>query len=63
MLDLFKPGILALIRHTLTTAGGAFVANGYIVSSDSDALVAAIMTILGIGWSIADKFLASKAAR
>lgn len=41
-----------LIRHALTTLGGVAVAKGYIDESTMAGGVGAIMTLLGIAWSL-----------
>ncbi len=48
--------ISAIIRHGLTTGGGALVSTGMISASDAQALVGAGMTVAGIAWSILRKW-------
>lgn len=50
-----KEAILGLIRHILTFGGGAAVAQGQIADSDLTTGVAAVMTLIGIVWSVLDK--------
>lgn len=47
--------ILGLIRHILTTVGGAGITNGLLSDSDLQAAVGAIITLVGIAWSIYEK--------
>ena len=44
-----------LIRHLLTTAGGALVARGSLSSSDVEIAVGAIMTLAGVIASVVNK--------
>lgn len=44
--------LLALIRHGLTVAGGALVANGVASADDVSMFAGAVVTILGLGWSL-----------
>jgi hypothetical protein len=48
-----KEQVLGLIRHTLTFIGGIVVANGVISESMTADAVGAIMTLIGIIWSVA----------
>lgn len=49
-------GILAgLIRHGLTTVGGALVAKGVLSATMLEPLIGAILTIAGVIWSIVQK--------
>lgn len=41
-----------LIRHALTVAGGYFVASGGIDQPTMEGAVGAIMTLLGVAWSL-----------
>ena len=47
--------ILGVLRHVLTAAGGAMVANGSITNGDLDAIIGAIITLVGVGMSIYEK--------
>jgi hypothetical protein len=49
--DFLKPVLAGIIRHSLTTVGGALVAQGVIQSSDENALVGAAMAVLAVAWS------------
>lgn len=49
--DALKPILAGIVRHGLTTAGGALVAGGYIQSSDTSAFVGGGMVLAGIAWS------------
>lgn len=50
-----KDMILGMVRHSLTTGGGALVASGYLGASDLQAGVGAIITLIGIVWSVIQK--------
>lgn len=52
---MFFQFILGLIRHSLTYGGGLLTAQGWGNASDWDQVIGAILTIVGIGWSIWDK--------
>lgn len=48
--------ILAVARHLLTTAGGALVADGVLTSAQAQDGVGAIIVLLGIAWSLVNKW-------
>lgn len=50
-MDEIKLILAGLVRHGLTTAGGALVAGGYMQSSDTSAFVGSGMLLAGIVWS------------
>ena len=52
---MLKPAILALSRQILTVAGTALVAKGYGQASDIEPLIGALLTIVSVIWSVADK--------
>lgn len=43
--------LMGLVRHLLTTAGGAAVANGVLSSSDLTTVVGAAAAVAGVAWS------------
>ena len=47
--------ILGIIRHTLTFGGGFLVTSGYITESSLDAAIGALVTLIGVIWSVVDK--------
>jgi len=47
--------IIGLIRHILTFAGGFVVASGDIAEPQLDTLVGALVTVVGIVWSVLEK--------
>ena len=47
--------LLGIIRHALTTFGGALVTNGTMTADQLNIGAGAIVAILGIAWSIYDK--------
>lgn len=50
-----KTTLLALLRHGLTTAGGALAAKGVADSAEVEQLAGALVTIIGVVWSIVEK--------
>lgn len=50
-----KDIVLGLVRHVITAGGGLVIGKGYIDASAFDAAVGAIVTLIGIGWSVVDK--------
>jgi hypothetical protein len=55
--------LLALLRHGLTTAGGALTTQGLASSDEVNQLAGAVITIVGIVWSIFEKRARNKAAQ
>jgi len=49
--EALKPVLAGLVRHTLTSAGGALVAGGYMSSSETSAFVGGGMVLAGVAWS------------
>lgn len=49
--DSLKPILAGIVRHALTTAGGALVAGGYMQSSQTADFIGGGMVIAGIAWS------------
>ena len=49
------PVIMGFMRHALTALGGGLVAGGYIESADLGMAVGAVMTLIGLIWSVASK--------
>jgi hypothetical protein len=47
-----KDMLLGLVRHLLTTLGGALVAKGVLDSDDAGQLAGALATIVGVVWSV-----------
>lgn len=47
--------ILGIVRHVLTGLGGALVAKGVIGATMLEPTVGAVMTIIGVLWSIYSK--------
>lgn len=50
-----QAAIAGLIRHLLTTFGGALVASGALSADDLSQAVGAILTLFGIAWSLISK--------
>lgn len=62
--DFFPPEVAGvMIRHMLTTAGGSLVASGVIDSEQLSQGVGAVMVLLGVGWSIYQKYRARQALK
>lgn len=55
MKDLINLIGLPLIRHALTSGGGALVAGGYLDASQAQTASGAVLTLVGIGLSLWDK--------
>lgn len=53
--------ILAIVRHVLTAGGAALATNGLLESSEVEAAVGAVVTVLATVWSIIEKARAKKA--
>jgi hypothetical protein len=49
--EALKPILAGIVRHALTTAGGALVAGGYMDSSQTSAFIGGGMVVAGIVWS------------
>ena len=49
--DTLKPVLAGIVRHLLTTAGGALVAGGYMQSSEMSAFIGGGMIVAGAIWS------------
>lgn len=47
-----NPNIASLIRHILTAAGGFLVAKGMASAEQIAEVAGAVITLIGIGWSI-----------
>lgn len=52
MIEKIIPGI---IRHILTVVGGSFVTEGWLTDNELNSLIGAILTLIGVGWSIWQK--------
>ena len=50
-----KEEILGLVRHALTFVGGYAVNADLVANTEAESVVAALITLLGIGWSIVEK--------
>ncbi len=49
--ETLKPILAGLVRHALTTLGGALVAGGYMQASETPALIGGGMVLAGALWS------------
>lgn len=54
--------VLGMLRHGLTSVSGGLVAHGYLTGDQQQQAVGAILTVIGIGFSVYDKYAAKKAA-
>ena len=50
-----KESLMGLVRHLATTAGGYFMAQGYVQEGQVEMLAGAAAVIVGIIWSIWQK--------
>lgn len=58
MNELLKQFLGALLRHALTGAAGYFVAKGILTPDQSSAMLAALVAaVLGVGWSLWQKYV------
>jgi len=53
--------ILGFVRHVLTFGGGFLVANGAVTDADAQAIIGALVTLIGVAWSIWQKRQAATA--
>lgn len=51
--------VQGLFRHALTSGGGALVAHGVIGGGDVEPIVGALVTLIGVVWSVVSKRLAA----
>jgi len=47
--------ILGLIRHLLTTAGGALAATGAVAETDVEMIAGGLVALIGVVWSVIEK--------
>lgn len=50
-----KESVLGIVRHVLTFAGGYVAAKGVVDQAIVNEGIGAVMTIIGIAWSVAAK--------
>jgi hypothetical protein len=50
-----KDSILGVLRHVLTTAGGAVAAQGHISEDEVSTAVGALLALVGVVWSVWQK--------
>ena len=50
-----KDAILGLVRHLLTFGGGFLAAEGFASADEVNTAIAALVTLIGLVWSIIDK--------
>lgn len=43
--------VLGLVRHILTFAGGWLVSQGVLTEPNAQAIIGAVVTIIGVAWS------------
>jgi hypothetical protein len=55
-----KEEILGLIRHVLTFGGGYAVSSGLLDLTSLETVVGALVTVIGIGWSVLEKIATRK---
>ena len=44
-----------IVRHILTTVGGALVTSGYVSEAQLETLVGAVVILAGVAWSVIQK--------
>jgi len=49
------PATLGIVRHLLTIGAGALMARGIIDAAEAEVLVGAILAVVGVGFSVAQK--------
>ncbi len=52
---MMKETLQGIIRHTLTAAGGSLIAKGVLTANTLDESVGAVVTLVGVIWSILAK--------
>lgn len=52
---MMKDSILGVLRHVLTTAGGAIAAQGHLSTDEVTTAVGAVLALLGVAWSVWEK--------
>lgn len=57
-----KDTILGILRHALTFGGGYLASTGLASSSEIEGGIGAVVTLVGVIWSILQKRSAAKAA-
>ena len=50
-----QTAIMGIIRHAMTTLGGGLVANGYMGSDELSSGIGAVITLIGLAWSVIEK--------
>lgn len=50
-----KDRVMGVVRHILTFAGGYAVAKGYLDEANIEAVVGAVVTVVGTVWSVMAK--------
>lgn len=50
-----KEMILGFVRHILTFGGGYIAAKGVVDQAVANEAIGALMTLIGVAWSMADK--------
>lgn len=52
---MMKDMVLGIARHLLTAGGGALVAQGTLDAATAQTAVGALVTLVGVGWSVYEK--------
>lgn len=52
---LWQDAVLGILRHALTTVGGGLVASGTLSAAQFETSIGAVMALVGIIWSVANK--------
>lgn len=54
--------VLGLVRHLLTVGGGFFINQGVMDKNEQETAIAAVITLIGVAWSVMVKMSAKQAA-
>lgn len=49
---MLKEQVLGILRHILTSAGGAAVASGVVTQDQATSIIGGVVALVGVAWSI-----------
>lgn len=55
--------ILGIVRHLLTSAAGGLIAHGYLTTDQSQQIIGGLIAIIGVAWSLYQKYEQQQAAK
>ena len=58
-----KDTVLSIVRHALTFGGGFVASKGILSEDTTEALIAGLITFVGVVWGAVDEYLAAKKAK